>query len=39
MQTFLIIVGILSFISILMYNSLIAKKNQVDNILRALIRF
>ncbi len=32
MQTFLIIVGILSFISILMYNSLIAKKNQVDNI-------
>lgn len=32
MLTFLIVVGIIAFSIILMYNSLIAKKNQVDNI-------
>lgn len=32
MQIFLILLGVLTFIAILMYNSLIAKKNQVDNI-------
>ncbi|DAB39283.1 MAG: LemA family protein [Sulfuricurvum sp. GWF2_44_89] len=32
MQIFLILLGILTLIAILMYNSLIGKKNQVDNI-------
>lgn len=32
MTIFLIIAGILSLIAVLMYNSLISKKNQVDNI-------
>ncbi|MDP2851642.1 MAG: LemA family protein [Sulfuricurvum sp.] len=32
MQIFLILLGVLTLIAILMYNSLIAKKNQVDNI-------
>jgi len=32
MQIFLILLGVLALITILMYNSLIGKKNQVDNI-------
>jgi LemA protein len=32
MQIFLILLGVLTLIAILMYNSLIGKKNQVDNI-------
>ncbi len=32
MQLFLIVLGVLALIAILMYNSLIGKKNQVDNI-------
>lgn len=36
MQTFLIGVGVILFILILMYNSLIAKKNQVSNIFASL---
>jgi LemA protein len=32
MQIFLVILGIIAVIAILMYNSLIGKKNQVDNI-------
>ncbi|MDD2383469.1 MAG: LemA family protein [Sulfurospirillaceae bacterium] len=36
MQTFLIVVGIIMFVVILMYNSLIAKKNQVSNIFASL---
>ncbi|MDD3342578.1 MAG: LemA family protein [Sulfurospirillaceae bacterium] len=36
MQTFLIVVGIILLIAILMYNNLIAKKNQVNNIFASL---
>lgn len=36
METFLIVVGILGLVFVLMYNSLISKKNQVDNIFAGL---
>lgn len=36
METFLIVVGIIGLVVVLMYNSLISKKNQVDNIFAGL---
>lgn len=36
METFLIVVGIIGLVFVLMYNSLISKKNQVDNIFAGL---
>ena len=36
METFLIVTGVIIFIIVLMYNTLISKKNQVDNIFAGL---
>ena len=36
METFLIVAGIIGLVIVLMYNSLISKKNQVDNIFAGL---
>lgn len=36
METFLIVTGVVIFIIVLMYNTLISKKNQVDNIFAGL---
>lgn len=36
METFLIVAGVVIFIIVLMYNTLISKKNQVDNIFAGL---
>lgn len=36
METFLIVTGVIVFIIVLMYNTLISKKNQVDNIFAGL---